>query len=450
MTGFSSLSQMVLALRGRWKLATATGLAMVALIIAVCAMLPPRYTAIAWVVFNNRGSDPVADKNDNLGFSAYVNGEVDLIGSRRVFQKVASDPALLADPRTLGQQQRHQKGRAPLQDWLIDFVGNNTTITSVKGVRTVSIGASFDDPKWAKTVANKIAKAYLETAVDLKTAPARQNVAFFRQQKSERAVDLTVAQARLDAFLRETGMTGLEATSDSDEVQLRTLAERLTLAQADQAGSAAQSGLGGIDTAVAAGKISSPVIQQLRSEITGQSAALRDMTVLSGPNYPAVAQARERLAELKSQLGAELGKVADGVRRDTVAAGRERTQIAALAAQKRQFMSGTAANRSRLKVLTGDVARAQASYDAVAARLGDAELQSAVQSPNAAILSPATVPRGPSFPKWPLIFVLALAAGAVTGVIVALVKELLVPRVRSPIDLQALLGGAPVLCDLGA
>ena len=450
MHGFSSIGQMALAIRGRWKLAAAVAAAVALAVCLIAALLPPRYAATAWVVFNNRGSDAIVDKNDSLGFGAYVNGEVDLIGSRRVIQRVAQDPVLLADPRTRRQQQRNQKGKAPLGDWLVDWIGRNVTVASAKGTRTVSIQAEFDDPVWAATVANRVARSYLDTAVDLKVTPARANVAFFRSQAASRAAELTRAQQELDDFLRATGMTGLEAKSDSDDLQLRTLAERLGASQVEKAGSSAQSSVGGADAAVSAGTITNPVVQQLRGEIASQSATLRDLTVLSGPNYPAVAQARARLDELRGQLAVELGKITAGVARNTLAAGRESAAIGALAARKRQAIAATAANRSRLQVLGGNVDRAKANYDAVAARLADVELQSAVEAPSAAILSPAAVPRGPSFPYWPLIVLLAAAAGITAGVIAALIKELLVPRVRSGFDLQQLLGGAPVLCDLGA
>jgi len=98
MTGFSSIAQMGLAVRGRWKLASVVTAVVFIAIIVIAALLPPRYTATAWVVFNSRGSDAVVDKNDSLGFAAYVNGEVDLIASRRVIARVAQDKAVLADP----------------------------------------------------------------------------------------------------------------------------------------------------------------------------------------------------------------------------------------------------------------------------------------------------------------------------------------------------------------
>lgn len=450
MHGFTSITQMALAIRGRWKLATAVAALVMLVICGVAALLPPRYTATAWVVFNNRASDAIVDKSDGLGFGAYVNGEVDLIGSRRVVSRVAADPALLADPRTRAQAARNQQGNGPVRDWLVDHISRNVTIASVRGARTVSIAAQFDDPVWARTIANLIARSYLETAVDLKVSPARQNVAFFKVQTASRARELAAVQARLDAFLKATGMTGLEARSDTDDLQLRSLAERLGATEAEQAGIVAESGLGGIDTAVAAGKINNAVVQSLRADIATQSAALRDMTVLSGPNYPAVVQARARLDELNGQLAAELAKVEQGVERSSVVIAREAARIGALEARKKQAITATSADRAQLQTLSGEVARAKANYEAVANRLADVELQSAVEAPSAAILSPATVPRGRSFPNWPSIIIMALLAGVSAGVVAALVREMLVPRVRSRSDLEALLGGAPVLCDLTA
>jgi len=419
-------------------------------ILVVAAFLPPRYASTAWIVFNNRGSDAIVDKNDSLAFQAYVNGEVDLINSRHVLQRVASDDALLRDPQTLAQRDRHQRGTAPIGDWLLDHIARNLTVTSAKGTRTVAISTEFDDPVWAASVANLVARAYLDTAVELKVTPARQNVAFFRRQKAARAAELAAAQTELEAFLRATGMTGLEANTDTEELQMRVLAERLGDARVEQAGTAIRSGLGGIDAAISAGNISNPAVQQLRSSIAAQSAILRDLQVLSGPNYPAVVQARARLSELEGQLSAELGKVARGVDRDNIAVTRKSGQISAMEAQKRQLLTQTAGNRARLAELTAGVTRARVNYDSVAARLADVELQSALESPSAAVLSAATVPRGASFPNWLNIAALALAAGVTFGIIAALVKEMLIPRVRSRSDLENMLQGAPVLCDLTA
>lgn len=450
MSGFSSLSQMTLAVRGRWKLAGLVAVCAAVAICAIVAVLPKQYTATAWIVFNSRGSDAIIDKNDSQAFGAYVNAEVDLIGSRRVLQRAVASPGFINDARTLMQRDKYQKGKAPIQDWLVDQIGRNLTVVSAKGTRTVSIAVRSDDQIWAAQVANLVAQAYLDTAVDLKVAAARRNVAFFKTQVATRAGDLARVQATLDAFLKATGMTGLEADTDTNAIELRALSERLSASQARKAGTQAESGLGGIDAAVSAGTVSNVVVQQLRAAIATQAAALRDLKVLSGPNYPAVIQAQARLDELQGQLAAELGKVARGIERQNQSVGRESAQIAVLEAGKRQLLTATAANRARLQVLTGEVNRAKANYDAVAARLADVELQSDLEAPSAAILSAATPPRGASFPNWLLVLVLALTTGAVCGVLAALIKEMLVPRVRSWSDLEALLGGAPVLCDLTA
>lgn len=450
MHGFTSLSQVATALRGRWKWGVLVAAALFAAIVAVCAVLPRVYTATAVVVFNTRGSDAIVDKNDTLSFNSYINGEVDLITSRRVMQRAAADPAFRDDPLTAAQIVARRQGKAPVQDWLADFLAGRTQVTAAKNVRTVSIAVESDDARFAALAANAVARAYLATSLELRVSPARTNVQFFRARKAERAGELAQAQARLDAFVRKTGLTGYEGRTDADDLQLRALAERLSAARADEAGASAANAVGNVGAAVSAGQISNPVISQLRQEIAVQSAALRDMTVLSGPNYPPVVQARARLDELQAQLAAETAKAAQGIARQSAAVTQESARIGALEADKRRTLSAGAADRSRLEVLNGDVARAKANYDAVATRLAELELQSTLEAPNAAILSPARAPRGPSFPDWPLVIAAGGIAALLAGALAALGVELLYPRVRSREDLEVLLGGAPVLCDLTA
>lgn len=449
MSEFRSLEQVVAILRERWRrIAGVAGLVLAAICI-VCAFLPPSYTASVDIIFNPRASDPVADKADTTAMNAYVSGEVDLINSREMLVRLAQDPKFANDPLTRAQADRYKKGRGPQRDWLIFFINKNVTVTNVKNSRRVTIVASADDRKFAALMANGLARWYLWKNLSLRVMPEQQNVAFFKQQKAQRLAELNTAQAALQVFLTSSGMSGLEAKSDVDDLQLRALGEKLSQSQAELVSASAERAVGGANTAVSSGTISNSALQALRTDIAAQSSALQELTILRGPNYPAVVQARARLAELEGQFRAETGRIEQGLERRSSAAAREAAQLSALERGKRVSIGSSSANRGRLAMLSGEVERATAAFDAVALQLVQASLAASLEQPNAAVLSPATPPLAPTFPSWPIILVFGACAGIACGVMVALVSELLAPRVRSVRDLEWTLG-APVLCDMAA
>jgi uncharacterized protein involved in exopolysaccharide biosynthesis len=63
-----------------------------------------------------------------------------------------------------------------------------------------------------------------------------------------------------------------------------------------------------------------------------------------------------------------------------------------------------------------------------------ASAQQPAMQPSAAILSPAVEAVRPSFPNWPLNLAIAVAVGAVLGLVIALVMEALDKRVRTEAD----------------
>jgi uncharacterized protein involved in exopolysaccharide biosynthesis len=450
MPGFYNFEQIFHTIKESWRLIAIVFVAVFALVIAVSALMPAIWTASADIVFNDRSIDPVAEKPDSLPFAGYISAEVDLISSQATMQRLANDPAFAGNSATLRQIERHKKGNGPVAKWLVYWIGHSVAVTNTKGTRRVSIAASADDPRFAVLLANGLAKAYLSGNLRLRVTPAQNNVQFFQLQKTRRLADLTAAQRRLDDFLKSTGMTGLEVNADSDAQQLRTLDEKLALSQAEQAGTSAATKVGGVDSAVSAGTVANPVIERLSASIAEQSAALKDLTILRGPNYPTVIEARARLTELESQFRAETAKIARGLDRANQTVTRQGATIGMIQRQKRAAISASASNRATLAVLTGDVDRAKTAYDAVAARLSEVELASSLEAPNAAILSPAENPTSPSWPNWPFAALVGIALGAIAGVLVALVKELIIPRVRTAADMEMVLGGAPMLAELGA
>ena len=95
-------------------------------------------------------------------------------------------------------------------------------------------------------------------------------------------------------------------------------------------------------------------------------------------------------------------------------------------------------------MLQHDVEAAQRQLELISDRHTQSSLESQTQQSGVSVLSPATPPLDPSFPRWPLNIAIGLFLGGFLAVAAVLLRELADRRVRGAADLAAHLG-LPVL-----
>jgi uncharacterized protein involved in exopolysaccharide biosynthesis len=99
--------------------------------------------------------------------------------------------------------------------------------------------------------------------------------------------------------------------------------------------------------------------------------------------------------------------------------------------------------RDKLSVLQRDVDSAQRSYEMVMQRASETNMQSRIAQTDVAQLSPAVTPVDPSFPKVKLFVGMALVCGVFLGIGIALLREMMNPRIYG-VDHFMTLTGIPV------
>jgi capsular polysaccharide biosynthesis protein len=112
-----------------------------------------------------------------------------------------------------------------------------------------------------------------------------------------------------------------------------------------------------------------------------------------------------------------------------------------------QRMISVQSRRDELLGLQREVDARQDQIDAANKAAGAARLQSRLSFANISILDSATPPGSAAFPKFFVVFVLAIGAGTALGVILALLAEAFDRRIRVVSDLD-FAAGAPLLGTL--
>jgi len=435
-----SLSDLIAALKTRWRLELFILVVVLALVALWTASSPKSYVATSSLLFDEPSVDPVqGTQTSQDSVAGLLSTQADVIKSAAVAGEVVRS-LQLATPDVVTQWQAATGGTSDVNTWYGKYLLGNLAIAPVPGSRVLRLQYASADPEFAALMANAFAASYLETHLKLQTDPARTYSRWFQERTQEVRENLEQAQARLTAFMRETGIVDT-STSDAELARLGALSNQLTSAEASSAALGARAS----NNAAASPEVQlSGVVQGLRAQIASKTAQVSQMSVHFGPNHPDIVAAKAELTELHARLAGEVGNSTRSVRVASNAASSTEAELREKLNAQRRRMLGLSGENAQLDVLRRDVETAQAAYDAVAARLQTMRLQSVAPETNVRQLDAATPPLLPSSPNVPIRLMLGAVLGVLLAIGVALGLEVRRPRVRTA-DGIAGISGLPVL-----
>ncbi len=442
-----NFTQFLAVLRARWLTAVVTFFVVVAVVVGVSMMLPPKYKASAAVLVDMRSNDPIAGVNSVNGLPmSYISTQTDIINSPRIAQRVVRELRLTESPQLRQQWMDATDGEGSFEVWLAEALQTDLDVKPSRESSVITVGFTSRDPKFSAALANAFVQAYLDTTLDLRVDPAKQYSSFFDSRQKELRDALEKAQARLSKYQQEKGIIANDERYDVETSRLNELSSQLVAVQAITAESSSRdaqarkgSSLGDV--------INNPVVQGLRSDLSRAEAKFKEMSVRMGDAHPAVVEARANMTELRARIAEESRRVTGSVSTDnTINQSREAEIRSALAAQRAR-VSQMKQQRDEAMVLQRDVESAQRAYDAVAARLTQSSLESQTKLTNTALLAAATPPSKPASPNLTLNSLLGVFVGFMFAVAFALLRELRDRRLRSVHDAVQVLG-LPVLGHL--
>ena len=440
-----TFGQFLSILRARWwVVALVLGLT-VATTLLVSLLLPRQYTATASVVVDFK-PDPVSAFAFGGGASpAYMATQVDIIRSERVAQRVVRNLKLNENPQVRQQWLDETGGEGNIEVWLASVFQKQMDVVPSRESSVIAVSYKAPDPRFAAGLANAFAQAYIDTALELRTDPARLYSTLFENRAKEARETLEKAQSKVSVFQKQAGIIATDERLDVETARLNELSSQATMMQALLAESAsrqaqAQSGQGDRMQEV----LNNANVSQLKADISRAEAQLQQLATRLGDKHPQVEEAKASLAELRSRLEAETRKVTGSV---TVSANINRQRLAevqrALQAQRDKVLKMKAVRDEGL-VLLRDAENAQRSYDALLQRFTQTSLEGQTTQSNINLLTQATPPLEPSSPRIVLNTLLSIFLGTLLAVGTALLLELKDRRVRNVDDVVEALG-LPVL-----
>ncbi len=436
-----TFGQFLSILRARWWVVLLVLGLTVATTVAVSLMLAKQYRATASVVVDFKPDPISAIAFGGMQSPTFLATQVDIIRSDRVAQRVVRNLRLNENPQVRQQWLDATGGEGSLETWMGTVFAKQMDVQPSRESSVIAISYTAPDPRFAAGLANAFAQAYIDTALELRTDPARQFNTFFEARAKEARETLEKAQARLSGFQKANGIIATDERLDIENARLNELSSQLTTLQAIAAESALrQVQAQGAQADRLQDVLNNPVVAGLRSEINRNEALLQQLTTRLGDNHPQVREANANLGELRARLEAETRKVASSVGvTSNINRQREAEVRRALDTQRGKVLQMKAV-RDEGMVIAQDVVNAQRAYDALLQRFTQSNLESQATQSNINLLTQAVPPILHSSPNLMLNTLLAVFLGGLLAVGVGLLLELRDRRVRNPEDAVAALG----------
>lgn len=440
-----NLSQLLLALRARYKIVLLTLGVTVVAALAISLILPKNYVAGVSMVVNYKGVDPVT------GLSApaqlmpgYIATQVDIIKSKSVALKVVDDLKLASIPAVQEQFKDATDGRGTLRDWLADLLLQKVDVVPARESSVLTINFRGNDPQFVSAVANAFANAYLDMSVQLKTNPVQQASGYITTQIKGLRDQYEAAQARLSKYQQENNIFSADNRLDVETARMNELSSQLVGVQSQNMDASSRRRQVEGNASHSPDVMNNPLIQGLKNSLSLAEAKFADTSQRLAPNHPQYISAKSEVDKLRSNLEEQIRVASNSVAATADITQRRESELrAALAAQKVKVQALNGA-RDEFSVLTNEMENARRAYEMATQRLNQTSLEGQSKQADIAVLTAATPPLEPAGPRVLLNTLLAIVVGTILGLGIVLILELLDQRIRSALHLSEAFG-LPVL-----
>ncbi len=451
---------------------------------AVTYQMPKMYMSTASLNFDFSANNPVDDRGRSvLSEDSYLTTQVGILESLNVAQEVVDNLSSYERKRVIASL---EAGRSSIDkfiysvrnffkfdddeepaagggegvaagqtesltphkpyDWLAQAIRGNLLITPQMNSRIVEVSYFSTDPRIAALMADKFARAYIDTNLKMVIDPARKTKVWFDEQLKVLRNNLETAQAKLTAYQQKEGIVSSDERIDIESTKLRGLADQLVAAQegtrnAESENRKLQEVLDrGASLETFEPVFSNAVVQKLKTDIRAIQGQLAEYSNSLGANHPRIKRLHGELSAARVRLNNEIKTITDGIQ-NAADLSREREKSLEEAMDRQKALVLKLKNEhDKIAVLLRDVDSAQAAYNAALNQLNTTSMQSMVDQTNVSIIDKASIPRNHATPRVSQNLALGFLGGLILGVGIALFMEIFIRRVHSEDDLMGEVG----------
>lgn len=318
------------------------------------------------------------------------------------------------------------------------------TIDPLPGGRLVNLHFTAYDPQLAAAAVNALAQLYIEQSLEFRYNTSSEATGWLSDRVEAQKRKSEAAEQALQRFRESEGLVNLAERQGLMDQKLGGLSAALIAAKTERTGKEATlqqlRALPRLQLATFPLMLDNANVQKLRAELLELQAEQARLAESLGEKHPEMVRLRGRLTGVESKLEAEVGSaLAAQAAACETARQQERALVAALEAAKAEAM---ALNRASIQygVLQRDVEAHQALLRELLGRSQQTGLESELKSTNIRVVEKAEAPRAAILPRTMWNYQVALIAGLLLGLGLAVLFEHLDNTVKTPEDVQQQLG----------
>jgi uncharacterized protein involved in exopolysaccharide biosynthesis len=380
----------------------------------VMTVIPPSWKAASRVMVEMGKPDLVTGDSPNVAMDRdMLSTRMALVTDDSVAGRVVDNLNLSADPGLIAAYEKRPKGdKRDYRHWIEQLIIDGTKAKLVEDSSIIEITYTSSSPEQAKTVADAIRAAFIETTLDFKRQTAERNADWLEGRSVQAKKDLDAAIAVESDYERASGVTMTADKEDIDTSRLKAMSS--AGAQPEVAPPAM------LSSSSAAVELAS-----VNAQIAAQSKQL-------GPNNPMIVQ----LQSQKKNLEATVAKEASTQKMLAGIASANSEVVNRQIAQQQAKVVGESDKIGKLNQLQAVVDTRRAVFDKTTALAVQQREEALTVDSGLTPLASASTPKAPAFPNPLLIIPGGLGIGLALGVLTALLMEMLARRVRGVEDLS--------------
>jgi polysaccharide biosynthesis transport protein len=443
----------------------------------VAFQLPARYSATTQVMIDPHQThmlDVQAIFAGQMPDAGQVDSQVHVIKSEALLARLIQQQGLTQDPEfnpTLMGEGVVAKIRRGLSYWLpmngankadyltqtdraarlvsevVDRVGDHLRVKREETTLVIDIAFSSISATKAAKLANALAELYVVDQLETKYEQTRRATTWLQSRLRQLEQESTAAQQAVADFKRQNDLVGSSVTGSLDNQQLAEIQKRLI--EAHIARQQAESELQSLtETLVSEGNnyyrlartMNSPQLAALRQEEALRESKLATLSQTQLDKMPTMVAAKRELADTRQAIANEAQRIKRELEATVKRAQNTEQALEESLGQQQSKSSANSGAEAQLRQLELEAQSKEEILKKVREQFTSITNQDQIQQSDARIISPAIVPRDPSFPDKKVIAGGGLALGFLFGLFLALLVERLENGVRTTVHLEELTG----------
>lgn len=385
----------------------------------------------------------------------YYETQYKVIQSRAVAQRVIEKFQLARDLRFLGLDKLKDAGKVEAAIARADPIGvlqRRLKVLPVKDSRVARIQVEDRDPKWAATLANGVAEAYITENLSVKTNTTQGASDWLEQQLGDLELKLAKSSQSLFEFKKSKDIVATTWEDRQGMVTQRLVAinDALTKARVQRAqlesrseqilalGEALEKGEPASEAFAIVAE--SRTVQELKVAYAASQVECADMRAKYLSDYPKLESCEAKLTTVRGALHREVKTILQGARRSYDEVVQTEKKLVSLLNETKSDAFGLNQHEQAYVELKRAHDNNQRLYDQVLGRLKDASVTGMMQMSNVRILDRAEAPERPAYPRPARNLALAMLLGLAAGVGLAFLLEMLDTTITTREQVEERLG----------